>query len=89
MTAIITFLMPLILVAICLLVLASLQQSPGLSPWAQAPYDQLLTVLTTLGSGDPWQGALTIAITASLVGLLFDTYTLYLSQGLITVKRRH
>jgi hypothetical protein len=54
MTAIITFFLPIILVTVCLLTLMPLRQSPGLSPLAQITYDQLLAVLTTLGSGNPW-----------------------------------
>ena len=38
---------------------------------------QFVHILTIFGSGSAIYGALTIALVCSLVGMLFDTYTLY------------
>jgi Na+-transporting methylmalonyl-CoA/oxaloacetate decarboxylase beta subunit len=80
-TIIITFLLPLILAAIGWLVLAALQQSWGINGLAQDLERQLLDILTTLGNGSPWQGVLTMALTSSVVGVLFDLYALYQNQS--------
>lgn len=80
-TIIITFLLPLILAAVGWLLLAVLQQSWGDNGPAPDLQRQLLDILTTLGNGSPWQGVLTMAITSSVVGVLFDIYALYQNQG--------
>lgn len=36
---------------------------------------RFIDVLAELGSGSPHQGVITMVATASLVGMLFDTYT--------------
>jgi hypothetical protein len=47
----------------------------------QRAVESLQNFLAILGNQDPWQGALLIGTTSSLVGMLFDTYAFYRYQG--------
>ena len=74
MTAMVAGLLPVGLMGLMVVGLGLLQAcAPGLDLYGQGIH-LLLDVLTILGSGDPWQGVLTMTITAILVGMLFDTY---------------
>jgi hypothetical protein len=77
-TAIMTFLIPLVLLGGILLLLTALQT---LFPRIGAIH-HLQGFLTILGSGSPRQGVLLVGTVSSLVGMLFDTYAFYRYQGL-------
>lgn len=80
-TAIVAFLLPLVILGLLLLGLAILRQGSPTAELGRQGYHQLLSFLTTLGGGDPWQGGLVMGATASLVGTLFDGYALYHSYS--------
>jgi hypothetical protein len=84
MTAVVTGLLPVILMAVLWLVFSGLQElaSPPLANLGHQAGDQLVQVLTILGNGDPWQGLVTMGATSSLVGMLFDTYAFCSVQGM-------
>jgi hypothetical protein len=75
MTAVVAGCMPLIMMGVIIFGLGLIQAClPGLDIYGQGIH-RLIDVITELGSGDPRQGVMTIIATASLVGMLFDTYT--------------
>lgn len=80
-TAIISFLLPLIILGGLFLLLAGAQQITLLSSVSQASILQLSAFLKVLGSGSPWQGVLVVGLASSLVGVLFDSFTLYRYQS--------
>lgn len=83
MTALVAGLLPILMIGTLLLLLNGLQ---GLSLWplreiGQQGDRQVIQVLTTLGSGDPRQGVVTMGAVSSLVGMLFDTYAFCSSRS--------
>lgn len=81
MAAVVAGMLPLVLVGLMLLGLGMAQAVlPNLNLYHQG-YHRLLEVLTVLGNGDLRQGMITVVGTASLVGMLFDTYAFYHGQG--------
>ncbi|MGF1567433.1 MAG: hypothetical protein ACFCVD_05090 [Nodosilinea sp.] len=82
-TALVAFLIPLVLVVGLWLGLSVAQRWLPLAAISQQGLGRLVEVLTTLGGGNPWQGGLALGIAFSLVGILFDLYTFYRHQGLI------
>ncbi|HEY9879960.1 MAG TPA: hypothetical protein V6D29_16010 [Leptolyngbyaceae cyanobacterium] len=77
LTAVFSFLLPLLLIGSIFLSLFGLTTLSWLMPLSQQGLQQFIHVLTTLGSGDPWQGALVVGLTSSTVGVLFDTFASY------------
>lgn len=75
MTAIVSFMVPLVLIGTIFMSLAVLQPWAPMRAFSAQGIDQLLQFLATLGSGHLWQGVLVMGATSSLVGMLFDTFT--------------
>ncbi|QKD81675.1 hypothetical protein HPC62_05255 [Thermoleptolyngbya sichuanensis A183] len=76
-TAIFSFLLPVVLVGCLLVPLRVLQEIPSLEVMSQAGIAPVVEFLRVFGSGNPLHGLLVIASVSSLVGILFDSYTLY------------
>ena len=74
---ILTFTAPIIFLGTMLTSLFCLSYLPGLHLLGQHGSNAIIYVLTILGSGYPFQGIITISITTSLVGGLFDLFNLY------------
>lgn len=74
LTTIFSFLTPIILIGTSWMSFALISYLPNLQKIGQSGIAQILEFLATFGSGHPWQGCLVIAITCSLVGVMFDTY---------------
>lgn len=77
LTAVFSFLLPLLLIGGIFLSLFGLTTVSWLGPLSQQGLQQFLHVLTTLGSGSPWHGALVVSLASSTVGVLFDTFASY------------
>ncbi len=77
LTAILTFLAPLLVLGALLLPLMLLERLNGLESLSRHGITQIFYFLQTFGSGNPLHGALIISLVCSLVGMLFDSYTLY------------
>ena len=78
---VVCFLLPILTICLLLGVLTMAEFSP-LANFGQIGLDSTLRILSTFGSGSAWQGVLTISLTLSLVGGLFDTYTFYSCQSI-------
>ncbi len=72
-----SFVAPALIVGSVLFSLGLVGYLPGLTVLTQTVTDQILNILSTFGSGSPFEGILVIALTCSLVGALFDTYAFY------------
>jgi hypothetical protein len=80
-TAIVTFLLPLLLLGGTLVVVAILAVVfPAVATFQTVPY-KIKDFLSILGNGDAWQGALLLGSVSCLVGMLFDSYAFYRYQG--------
>ncbi|HEY9668237.1 MAG TPA: hypothetical protein V6C91_15610 [Coleofasciculaceae cyanobacterium] len=82
LTILLCFVAPVVLVATLFAALGTINYIPGLDTISQTGTQQLLQFLSTFGSGCPLQGAMTIGLTCSFVGGLFDTYAFYRYQSL-------
>jgi hypothetical protein len=80
-TAVVTFLLPLLLLGSIFLCLIGFKVLFPAIVLSQEVSQQLQAFLSTLGNGDPWQGTLLIGTVSCLVGMLFDTYAFYRYQG--------
>ncbi|MEL6246456.1 MAG: hypothetical protein AAFR15_00445 [Cyanobacteria bacterium J06627_15] len=80
-TMLVCFCLPMLGIVLLLGLLTLAEFSP-LAALGQAGLSYTLDVLSVLGSGSVWQGVLTIGLTLSLVGGLFDTYAFYRYQAL-------
>jgi hypothetical protein len=81
MTAIISFLLPLVVIGTLWLGLVGLTVAV---PWISLGHQALaylLQFLAILGSGSPWQGVVVIGIASGAVGILFDTFAFYRFQS--------
>lgn len=81
-TGIFSFLVPVVLVGFFLVPLRLLQEIPSLEVMSQAGIAPVIEFLRVFGSGNPLHGMLVIASVCSLVGILFDSYTLYRHEKL-------
>lgn len=81
-TGIFSFLVPVALVGCLLVPLRLLQEIPSLEIMSQAGIAPVMEFLRVFGSGNPLHGMLVIASVCSLVGILFDSYTLYRHEKL-------
>ena len=79
-TLIVCFCLPILTICLLLGLLTMAEFSP-IASFGQVGLNHTLAVLSVFGSGSVWQGILTISLTLSLVGGLFDTYTFYRFQG--------
>ena len=80
LTALLSFVAPIVLVTVSVVALSGIGYIPGLETIGQTGTTQLLTFLAVFGNGCPVQGILVIGLTCSLVGSLFDTYAFYRYQ---------
>lgn len=82
LTAIFSFVLPLLLLSGVALGLLGIQALALLHPIGQEGLRHFLHFLTTLGSGNPWHGMVVVGVTSSTVGVLFDTFVPSRVQGL-------
>lgn len=81
LTGLFSFLTPVAFIGIILATLLAIGYIPHLEIVGKAGVSQVFYFLTIFGSGSVLRGVLTIATTASLVGILFDAYTFYRHQN--------
>lgn len=81
-TAIVTFVLPLMLLGVMQVILLFLRILFPELPAFQQAVDYLRSFLVIFGNGNPWRGGLLVGVISSLVGMLFDTYTFYRYQGI-------
>jgi len=80
LTIFLSFVAPIVLVAVLLGAFAGIGYIPGLESVGQAGTTQLSQFLAVFGSGCPLEGLMVIGFTCSVVGALFDTYSFYRYQ---------
>ncbi len=73
-TSTLSFMVPIILISAIVLTLFLVMQIPITQNLSRALVEQVLQVLTVFGTGNAIEGAIVIATTCSVVGVLFDTY---------------
>jgi hypothetical protein len=69
--------LPIVLISAIVMTLFLIMQVPITQSISQAMIDQVLQFLTVFGTGSAIEGALVIAATCSLVGIMFDTYAFH------------
>lgn len=79
-SSILSFSVPVLLLAGVLVNLILLGYVPGFEAMAEFGLEQIYTFLATFGNGQPLEGILIIGLVCSLVGSLFDTYVFYQRQ---------
>lgn len=77
LTSMFSFLAPILLLVVSTMLLTGLRQLPPLEPLARICIEQVNYFLSTFGSGSPIRGMMVIGIVCSVVGCLFDSYTLF------------
>jgi hypothetical protein len=82
LASIFSFLAPVLLIGTILASLVLLGYVPGLEVFAKVGVEQIAAFLKVFGSTSALRGVITIGIACSLVGVLFDAYTLYRYQNL-------
>jgi hypothetical protein len=82
LTSLLSFAVPTLTLGGGFVMAVAIAHLPGLTNLGQSAVKQLLQFLSTFGSGHPFQGAVVIGLTCSLVGVLFDAYALYRYQNL-------
>ncbi len=73
-TSALSFMVPIILISAIVMTLFVITQIPIAQSISQAMVQQVLQVLMVFGTGNAIEGAVIIATTFSLVGVMFDTY---------------
>ena len=81
LTALLTFISPILLLTGLLATLSIFSYLPGLASFGQVGASQILAFLATFGSGYPLQGMLIIGFTCGSVGSLFDLFNFCLYQS--------
>jgi len=76
-TSTLSFMLPIVLISALVVVLFLIMQIPIAQSVGEVMVNQVLQVLKVFGTGSAIEGALVIAVTCSLVGILFDTYAFY------------
>lgn len=76
-TSTLSFMLPIALISAIVMTLFLIMQIPITQSISQVMIDQVLQVLTVFGTGSAIEGALVIATTCSLVGIMFDTYAFH------------
>ena len=82
LTSLLSFAAPILLVGGVLAALSIVSYVPGFTLVSQTGATQVLRFLATFGSGCPIQGMLTIGLTCSFAGSLFDVFNFYRYQNL-------
>ncbi|BAZ41765.1 hypothetical protein NIES4101_77330 [Calothrix sp. NIES-4101] len=80
LTIIFSFVAPLIFIGAVLVALSVISYVPGLQNLTGAIANLILQFLATFGGGSSLEGTITIGLTCSFVGVLFDTYVHYRYQ---------
>jgi hypothetical protein len=73
-TSTLSFMVPIILISAVVMTLFLIMHIPIAESISQAMVQQVLQVLMVFGTGNAIEGAIVIATTCSVVGILFDTY---------------
>jgi len=76
-TSFLSFVAPLLLIGVLVIVLGLAAHVPGLGTASQVMTSQILLFLSVFGNGDEIEGAIVIALACMLVGALFDAYSFY------------
>ncbi|NEO33717.1 MAG: hypothetical protein F6K36_25505 [Symploca sp. SIO3C6] len=74
LTIFFSFVAPIVLMIILLATFSVIGYIPGVATIGHVSAAQLLKFLAIFGQGCPFEGAIVIGLTCSLVGALFDTY---------------
>ncbi|MEM1367479.1 MAG: hypothetical protein AAGG02_05555 [Cyanobacteria bacterium P01_H01_bin.15] len=77
LTSVLSFLVPLVLVGLVLVIIMGLSHLPGVAHLGQASLAQTLTFLELFGEGSVLQGVLTLGFASSGVGVLFAAFNSY------------
>ncbi len=80
-TGIFSFLTPIVFIGLILATLLGLGHIPHLEVVGLEGVDQISHFLAVFGNGSSIQGLIVISATSTLVGVLFDAYTLYRYQN--------
>ncbi|MGJ3247226.1 MAG: hypothetical protein ACFE0I_14285 [Elainellaceae cyanobacterium] len=80
--SIVSFAMPVTLIGMVLIGFSVIGVVPYFESIRQVGIEQVLEFLSIFGSGRPLQGVIVIGLACSLVGVLFDSFTLYRQQNL-------
>lgn len=81
LTALLSFVMPLMLIGIVLVSSFIVPSLLGLVQMGHHAFDCVITILTIFGDGHPFNGSLVIATAFSFVGTLFYICTPYHQQS--------
>lgn len=81
-TALLSFLAPILLIGGILLLLLMVEQLPLTEAIGHTALDQTVDFLRIFGSGSRLRGILVIGTVCSAVGVLFDTFSVYRQQNL-------
>lgn len=81
LTAIFSFLTPVVFIGLIWATLSGLGHIPHLEIIGLEGVEQVSKFLAVFGSGNAIQGVMTISFASTLVGVLFDAYTLYRYQN--------
>lgn len=76
-TSTLSFMVPIVLIGTIVVSLFLIMQIPVTQNISQLMVNQVLQILMVFGTGSAIEGALVIATTCSLVGIMFDTYAFY------------
>ena len=76
-TLVISFTLPVMLLAGLLILTLGISYFPGLEMIGEVGLNQLLAFLSIFGAGSVWRGVIVIGLTLALVAGWFDLYTLY------------
>ena len=79
-TLAVCFILPILTIGLLLGLLTMAEFSP-MSGFGQTGLNHTLDILSIFGGGSVWEGVLTISLTLSLVGGMFDTYAFCRYQG--------
>ncbi|WP_088890691.1 hypothetical protein [Leptolyngbya ohadii] len=82
LTAIFSFIAPVVLIGFLFAIARGWGYLPQQEGFSQAATAQMTYVLSIFGSGSEMRGVVLIGTVCSLVGVLFDAYTLYRYQNL-------
>lgn len=82
LTAIFSFIAPVVLIGVLFAIVRGWAYLPQQEGFSQSAMGQLTYVLSIFGSGSEMRGVILIGTVCSLVGVLFDAYTLYRYQNL-------
>ncbi|BAU15622.1 hypothetical protein LEP3755_61810 [Leptolyngbya sp. NIES-3755] len=86
LASLLSFLAPITLIGVAIVLLLLLGLVPGLMTFGQACSTQMLLFLQTFGSGNALEGAIVIGGACAVAGALFDTYIFTVTTSLKIYK---